>query len=402
MASPMRSTTTTRKPTKPKRAAKPKPKARAPIPEWIALRLWVKAAGRCQFNGCNEDVYTEKLTLKKQKLGEIAHIVAAEKDGPRGDDPLPMKDRNKFDNLMLVCRPHHKHFDHQYVADYPADLLRKWKKEHEKRVQWLLSSGPVAKTKIVRIRVKIGTELVSCTEDDIREAIAPKYPADEHFIDVDLRPVPEIADDAYWQTCKQIITDHIKHLHQPSTATAPADHISVFAVAPIPLLIHAGRSLGNKIPAMLYQRHRTPETWKWKPDGLPAIFTCTRIADGADKKRAALIMSLSGKVSTSQIPDELLAGCDVYELTLEGQAPNPSFMNTMEDLERFRTAYQQALAAIRLEKPDVSEVHLFPAIPIPVALCCGRELLEKAHPCLVVYDRNKKTDKFQYALRVNE
>lgn len=377
-------------------------KDRAKIPEWIILRLWVKAAGRCEFNGCNKDVYTEELTLKMQKLGEVAHIVAAEKDGPRGDDPLAIKDRNKFDNLMLVCRDHHKHFDVQYVTDYPADLLRNWKKEHEKRIEWLLSSGPIAKTKIVRIRIKIGTETVSCSEDDIREAIAPRYPLDDNAIEIDLRPVPEFADEAYWQNCKQTISEHLKSLHLSSLSTPPVDHISVFGIAPIPLLIHVGRCLGNKIPATIYQRHRVPETWKWKSDGLPAIFQCARTADGTDQKRVVLIMSLSGKVAHSQIPDELLSDCDVYELTLNGQAPNTSFMNMLDDLERFRAAYQLALASIRLQKPEVSEIHLFPAIPIPVAICCGRELLEKAHPCLVVYDRNKKTDKFQYTLRVNE
>lgn len=376
-------------------------KARAHIPEWIALRVWVKAAGRCEFNGCNKDVYTEGLTLKKQKLGEIAHIVAAEKDGPRGDDPLPLEDRSKFDNLMLVCREHHKHFDVQYVKDYPVELLRKWKREHERRVDWLLSSGPIAKTKIVRLRVKIGSETVSCTEDDIREAIAPKYPLDEHPIEVDLRPVPEFADDSYWQNCKQIISEHLKALHLPSIGT-PVDHISIFALAPIPLLIHAGRCLGNKIPATLYQRHRSPETWKWKSDGLPAIFALSRLSDGTDTKKVALLMSLSGKVAPTQLPEELQTGCDVYELTVEGQAPNPSVINTLEDLERFRAAYQNALAEIRLRRPDVTEIHLFPAIPITAALSCGRELLEKAHPCLVVYDRNKTSDKFQYALRVNE
>lgn len=380
-----------------------KDKDRQSIPQWIVLRLWVKSTGRCEFNGCNKDLYTEELTLKMQKLGEIAHIVAAEKDGPRGDDPLPMEDRNKFDNLMLVCGDHHNLFDKQYVADYPADLLRKYKKDHEKRVEWLLSTGPIAKTKIVRIRTKIGTETVSCTEDDIREAIAPKYPLDNNGIEVDLRPLPEIADAAYWQTCMQTISDHLTALHVPSFSAAPVEHLSVFGFAPIPLLIHAGRCLGNKIPATIYQRHRAPETWKWKVDaGLPANFKLEKMSDGKDQKRAVLIMSLSGKIAQSQIPDELLAECDVYELTLEGQAPNTSFMNTLDDLERFRSSYQQALAEIRLKNPDVAEIHLFPAIPIPVAISCGRELLQKAHPCLVVYDRNKKTDKFQYTLRVNE
>ncbi len=380
----------------------PSKKSRTHIPGAVALHLWVKSGGRCEFKGCNKDLYKEGLTLKKQKLGEVAHIVAAELTGPRGDNPLPINDRNKFENLMLVCGEHHKHFDVQYVKEHPVELLTKWKKEHEKRIEWLLSIRPNAKSKIVRLLAKIGGESVSCSESEIREAILPKYPLDENSIEIDLRSIPESGDEAYWTNCKQTISENLKSLHVPSLSNPPIDHISIFGFAPIPLLIHLGRSLGNKIPATIYQRHRGSEKWLWNTDSPPVSFSYAQISHGNDEKRAVVLISLSGKVAQNQIPDELLTNCDVYELIIDGQAPNTSVINTPEDLERFRRSYQEMLGTIRLHKPNVSEIHLFPAIPISVAICCGRELLEKAHPCLVVYDRNKRTDKFQYTLRVNE
>lgn len=49
----------------------------------------------------------------------------------------------------------------------------------------------------------------------------------------------------------------------------------------------------------------------------------------------------------------------------------------------------------------LDEIHLFPAVPAPVAVLCGRELLPKVDPALLVYDSNKKTNGFQPILRVN-
>jgi SMODS-associated and fused to various effectors sensor domain len=45
---------------------------------------------------------------------------------------------------------------------------------------------------------------------------------------------------------------------------------------------------------------------------------------------------------------------------------------------------------------------MFPAIPAPVAVVCGFDLLPKAHPALVVYDNDKQHGGFIQRLKVNE
>ena len=41
--------------------------------------------------------------------------------------------RNDFDNLILLCPNHHRLVDHLRPFDYPVDVLRKMKADHEAR-----------------------------------------------------------------------------------------------------------------------------------------------------------------------------------------------------------------------------------------------------------------------------
>jgi hypothetical protein len=71
-----------------------------------------------------------------------------------------------------------------------------------------------------------------------------------------------------------------------------------------------------------------------------------------------------------------------------------------QDLENFRIVYQEALATIIKTHGLVEAIDLFPAVPAPIAILCGRELLAKVHPRLRVYDYNKNTGGFSFALEV--
>jgi hypothetical protein len=73
-----------------------------------------------------------------------------------------------------------------------------------------------------------------------------------------------------------------------------------------------------------------------------------------------------------------------------------------EDLTRFKDVYEEARSSIRRDHAGLTAVHLFPAVPAPFAVLCGRELLPKVDPVLVVYDRDKNNGGFQQILRVNE
>jgi hypothetical protein len=63
-------------------------------------------------------------------IGEECHIVAQKPDGPRGDSPLTPEQRDKYNNLIVLCNVDHKIIDDQ-PSHYTVDHLMAKKKEHE-------------------------------------------------------------------------------------------------------------------------------------------------------------------------------------------------------------------------------------------------------------------------------
>ena len=67
-------------------------------------------------------------------LGDVAHIVAYEPDGPRGDSPLSPRERNKYNNLILLCNTHNRLVDNQ-PQTYTVEKLHSIKEAHEAWVE---------------------------------------------------------------------------------------------------------------------------------------------------------------------------------------------------------------------------------------------------------------------------
>lgn len=123
--------------------------------------------------------------------------------------------------------------------------------------------------------------------------------------------------------------------------------------------------------------------------------------EGTDRSKVALLLSLSGKIHLDNLPRDINGVFNIYEITLAWGTPTPTYLRLKQDLTDFRDVYQQALRKIMHDHIVLDEIHLFPAVPAPVAVLCGRELLPKVDPALLVYDSNKKTNGFQPILRVN-
>lgn len=63
---------------------------------------------------------------------EIAHIRAAERNGPRYDPAMTDNERRSWQNLILLCTPHHNLIDKIKPGDYPIEKLATWKSDRER------------------------------------------------------------------------------------------------------------------------------------------------------------------------------------------------------------------------------------------------------------------------------
>jgi len=72
------------------------------VPARTRLFLYVRAGGRCQFDGCNRYLLEHSLTKKEGNFAQMAHIWAFADRGPRGGRRDPKQSMHAVSNLMVT------------------------------------------------------------------------------------------------------------------------------------------------------------------------------------------------------------------------------------------------------------------------------------------------------------
>lgn len=105
------------------------------ISDKVRKELWGKSGNKCAL--CHIDLFHEG-DKDFYNIGEECHIISERPNGPRHIDDLD--DYNTYDNLILLCRNHHKEIDDPAnITKYTSERLKQIKEQHEKWVGRRLS-----------------------------------------------------------------------------------------------------------------------------------------------------------------------------------------------------------------------------------------------------------------------
>jgi hypothetical protein len=109
--------------------------------------LWGRSGNRCAMPDCRIELVMDiSETDDESLIGEECHIVARKPKGPRGDENFDKEKLDKYNNLVLMCRNHHKVIDDNPEA-YPIEKLHQIKQEHETWVKNQLTTYDAVKQK---------------------------------------------------------------------------------------------------------------------------------------------------------------------------------------------------------------------------------------------------------------
>jgi hypothetical protein len=101
-------------------------------------RLFASSAGYCQRQGCATHLFVDTGS-KVIHVAEMAHIFAANNDGPRANAELSQEERGAFENLILLCPTCHTTID-KAPQDFPDEVVTQWKLDHERKVAELFGA----------------------------------------------------------------------------------------------------------------------------------------------------------------------------------------------------------------------------------------------------------------------
>ena len=372
------------------------------ITKMTEIELWARSAGRCQFNGCNRILYRFPVTQERSNIAEKAHIYSFSEKGARGWGRLKwnLPRLNEVDNLMLLCHDCHKTIDQDKDGvKYSASLLQKWKKEHEQRVALVTGIASNRKSHVVFYRSKIGEQLSPLQPDQAMEAMFPeRYPASERPVILSMSCSHEDRSPGFWKSESEHLDRVFGQKISPLLEDSEEKHFSLFAFAPMPLLIQLGTLFTDKIAVDTYQPIREPKGWHWQefPEGFQFLIKEPQNMEG----KPVLIVSLSDIIKHDRITSVLGDEVSIWELTVPEKYINNDNIRDRAQLSMMRTAIRGLMVMIKERHGSTTSLSIFPAMAVSCSVEMGRARMPKADMPWVIYDQNNKAGGFMKALTI--
>ena len=375
-----------------------KGKRRKQIPLGTQCLLWGRAAGRCEFEGCNEPLWKSRITQERVNLAEKAHIYAYNAGGARGNKGIPKKYLDSVDNLMLVCPGCHKKIDKQKDGGrYTAGLLQGWKREHEARVKLVTGIASDKKSHVVHYAANIDTAAVTLDFNVTATAMFPRrYPAQETAIVLSRRNVA-VTDRtaAFWDEEERNLCTLAERVHERHKQNE-IEHLSFFALAPQPLLIRLGTLFPEVIPGDVYAHHKTPQGWDWRKAGSPVAFKVSPPL--SFQGPPVLLLALSSPVAPERVTTVVGNNASIWTVTID--RPHNDFLKTRAQLDAFGQVVRPLLDQIRLKHGQTTPIHVMPVMPAAAAVELGRIRSPKVSADWLLYDAVPGRGDFVHALTV--
>ena len=369
------------------------------VPPNVQCMLWGKAAGRCEFAGCNKAVWKSSVTQEQVNIAQKAHIYSFSSEGPRGNDGISGDQLNDIGNLMLVCHECHQKLDNKRDGGrYKAALLQRMKDEHEHRIERVTGIAADKRSHILLYGANVGDHSSPLNYSEAAPALFPeRYPAADAPIELNtVNSSFSDRDAEFWTVEAENLQRKFDQRVRERLAVGDIKHLSVLSLAPQPLLILLGSLLGDIVPSDVYQRHREPPTWEWPPESLTPAFELRPPASRGGPP--VLVFELSAIVSAERIHRVLGTNASIWSITVP--SPHNDVTKSRRQLSEFRALVRTALDQIKAAHGQRTVLHIFPAMSVSLAVELGRVRMPKADMPWQVYDQVNALGGFVPALVV--
>ena len=382
------------------------------ISESTAFLVWHAAASRCMYRGCSEDLGITALTTKKAARAYLAHIVASDPEGPRGDLATSHDLSDDPENIMLMCDGHHRLIDRIDEDGHPVTLLRDMRREHVNMVRKMLDGLAFPRTQAITLLADLANIPTAISEKDIRDSMLARQ----------LGPLPDVfhairrtqRDDRllpnFWENLlhehEQVIRDLVVRFGwgQGSSGCSAPDVLAVFPLHLVPILILAGRIIGEARPVEVFQYDRHRKSWQWDLATKPQLANTFQVNEPSNTYADEVLLSieLTAPIDERALPQAIanrVQDGSIPWVRITAIHPDPGCIQHPDDLIQFTTVARKAIRIIQ-DGIRPSRVHLLGVSPASTLFRFGQLLQAGHHPAYSVYDRPDRNNPFQPGLSI--
>lgn len=222
---------------------------------------------------------------------------------------------------------------------------------------------------------------------NIRDAIRAILPAKPFGPPLFVRP--SVSDES-WTGAASLQKAIVDEALTRSRAKLP--RFAVFSLSPIPLAIHLGFLLSDRVEVEPFQYDRDQKTWKWPENtGTPDIvFDVSGLPISIVRKPTdvSVRVSLSADVQSADV--RAVVGKLPVEIELRVNRPDVSWLVSPEQLQALSRTFRTALADIRRLVPNAERLHLFYAGPTGCAIVIGQAINPRMNPPVALYEYSRQ------------
>lgn len=379
------------------------------ISERTAQKVWADAGARCMFEGCGHDLSEISLWTKAARVGYLAHIVASDPEGPRGNQEDSHRLANNPDNIMLMCDEHHRLIDSFAPHYYTAEILNKMRQTHRDVVRNYLDSLAFPRTRTVTLHANLANVPTYFHDSEFIEAIVATrramVPGVIHYIrrtsQRDDRHLPE-----FWY---QYLREHENQIRQlvtefNSASSLISENLAIFPLHHTPTLVLAGRIMGEAQAIQVFQYDRDRKSWAWNSQTEAHPQGTFRVEYPRQERsdEVLITLELTALIDEDALPTDLKAGLDSGQLPWIRITTSKIGFNCIgrsEDLEQFAQIARKAIVYAQ-DVMRVKKVRLIAISPASTVFCFGQMLQAGNHPEYIVYDRPSRDCNFVPALSI--
>jgi hypothetical protein len=180
---------------------------------------------------------------------------------------------------------------------------------------------------------------------------------------------------------------------------------AVFSLTQIPLAMHLGFVLSDRVHVDCFQYDRERRTWCWPRSGSSPGDSVIKVK-GAPVKRVSKKGDVVIRVSLSATvaPEDTRAVAPAaLEIDLSVKKPDVMWLRSPRQLAALGTTFRKTLRAIRDYMPSCQRIHLFYAGPTGGAITVGQQINPRMNPPVEIYEYSHQwVPRYRHALTLEE
>jgi hypothetical protein len=200
---------------------------------------------------------------------------------------------------------------------------------------------------------------------------------------------------------KQLISEAIARSGDLSLA-----RFAVFSMAQIPLVIHLGFLLSDRVEVHYFQHDRDRRSWRW-PETAPTEADCniqmSGLPDQLIESEVEVVIRVSLSARIAKRDTDAVVHNNLVEIDIFVDNPDVMWLRSFNQLMQLGRSFRQVLTTIRNKVPRCSHIHLFYAGPTGGGIIIGQQINPRMNPPVEVYEYSRQSNPcYRWALKLDE